>query len=107
MRRAALPLLAVLLLDEQATSTYENAVGSARLMQVHGLSSAILVTSPYHMRRAAIEFRSVFLPQGLTVRAFPAQDSFFRLERWWTRGKDRALVIREYLKLVAFLAGIH
>ena len=96
-----------LLLDDRAVSTFGNAVGSARVMRARGLRSAILVTSPYHMRRAIVEFRSIFGSQGLTVRAFPAQDSFFHPDGWWTRRKDRELVIREYLKLAAFLAGIH
>lgn len=96
-----------LLLDDRAVSTFGNAVGSAGVMRGHGLHSAILVTSPYHMRRAVIEFRSIFGPQGLTVRALPAQDSFFHLDGWWTRRRDRELVVREYLKLLAFLAGIH
>jgi uncharacterized SAM-binding protein YcdF (DUF218 family) len=94
-----------LLIDARATSTVENAVGSARLMRARGLRTAVLVTSPYHMRRAVIIFRRVFRSQGLSVRASPVRDSFFEVQRWWTRGRDRELVIREYAKLFAFLIG--
>jgi uncharacterized SAM-binding protein YcdF (DUF218 family) len=97
----------LILRDEGATSTLENARGSARLMRAHGLSTGILVTSPYHMRRAIIIFRSVFRAQRLSVRAYPARNSFFEVREWWTRRQDRELVEREYLKLAAFLIGIH
>jgi uncharacterized SAM-binding protein YcdF (DUF218 family) len=105
-RRVSVPEDRVLL-DETAMSTFDNAVGSARVMRSRGLASAILVTSPYHMRRAIVEFRTAFRTQGLTVRAFAARDSFFEVERWWTRGRDRGLVVREYVKLLAFLVGLH
>ncbi|MGH7753966.1 MAG: YdcF family protein [Gemmatimonadales bacterium] len=95
-----------ILLDEQATSTVENARGSTRVMQEHGLRSAILVTSPYHMRRSIVIFRSTFAPLGLRVLAYPARNSFFDLQGWWKIPQRREFVIREYLKLLAFLIGI-
>jgi len=95
-----------ILMDDWGVSTAENARGSAQVMHAQGLRSAILVTSPYHMRRAAVIFRAFFRPVGLTVRAYPVQDSFFKPEGWWRRRSDRQLVIREYAKLAAFLVGI-
>ncbi|MGQ0571683.1 MAG: YdcF family protein [Armatimonadota bacterium] len=94
-----------MLVDATATSTVENAYGSARVMRTHGLRTAIVVTSPYHMRRTIIVFRAIFQPQGLAVRAFPALDSFFEVREWWTRRRDRELVLREYAKLAAYLVG--
>lgn len=96
----------IVLADDGATSTVGNAERSAAVMEARGLRSAILVTSPYHMRRAILIFRSVFGPRGLSVRAFPARQAFFDPHRWWTRRQDRALVVREYLKLAAFLVGV-
>lgn len=94
-----------ILVDASATSTVENAYGSARVMRTHGLRTAIVVTSPYHMRRTIIVFRAIFQPQGLAVRAFPARDSFFEVREWWTRRRDRELVLREYAKLAGYLMG--
>jgi len=94
-----------MLVDASATSTVENAYGSARVMRTHGLRTAIVVTSPYHMRRTIIVFRAIFQPQGLAVRAFPARDSFFEVREWWTRRRDRELVLREYAKLAGYLMG--
>jgi glycosyltransferase involved in cell wall biosynthesis/uncharacterized SAM-binding protein YcdF (DUF218 family) len=95
-----------IIIDDTALSTVGNARGSAAAMQARGLHSAILVTSPYHMRRSAVIFRRYFGPVGMSVRAYPAQDSFFQTAGWWRRPQDRQLVIREYAKLVGFLAGI-
>jgi uncharacterized SAM-binding protein YcdF (DUF218 family) len=93
------------LVDDRATSTHENAVGTAGLMETHSLRTAILVTSPYHARRAGLIFARVFRSRGLAVRVRSAEESFFEVRRWWIRGRDRHLVAREYLKLVAALAG--
>ncbi len=94
-----------MLVDDRAESTYENAVGSARLMKSRGLHAAILLTSPYHTRRAATVFSGVFRPEGLQVRVLAVDDGHFTVDRWWTREFDRRLVIREYEKLLAFLGG--
>ncbi len=94
------------IVDDQATSTAENALGAARAMKAHGLRSAILVTSPYHTRRAGMLFHRVFLREGLTLRVHAVERSFFRVDRWWTRRGDRDLVVGEYLKLVAHLGGV-
>lgn len=96
-----------LLLDDQATSTVGNAEGSAALMRGHGLRTALLVTSPYHMRRAIVIFRDRFRPLGLTARASPVRDSFFQMDGWWKLPPSRDLVIREYLELAAFLLGLY
>lgn len=95
-----------ILTDTSATTTLENAYGSAQVMTSHRLRSAILVTSPYHMRRAIILFRDVFDRQGMAVRAYPAEDSIFRADGWWRRPRDREFVIREYAKLLGVLVGI-
>jgi uncharacterized SAM-binding protein YcdF (DUF218 family) len=91
------------LVDDRAESTVDNARGSARLMQGPGLRTAIVVTSPYHTRRAAVIFSHVFRRQGLGVRVTSVADGSFDAHRWWTRHHDRNLVIREYAKLLAFL----
>ena len=95
-----------MLIDDQSWSTIDNARNSARLMQAHQLTRAIVVTSPYHTRRAAWAFRSVFLPRGLDIRVVAANNEYFNMRSWWTRPNDRIFVIREYAKLVAFLAGL-
>ncbi|MDR7542819.1 MAG: YdcF family protein [Armatimonadota bacterium] len=93
-------------LDDQSTSTQDNARHSARLMERHGWKRAILVTSPYHTRRAAVIFRAEFRPRGLALQVYAADGSFFDVRGWWTRDQDRALVRGEYMKMAAWLLGI-
>lgn len=95
-----------LVVDDRATSTYENAVGTAALMRANGMRTAILVTSPYHTRRAAVIFRRVYSAEGLRVRVRSSEESFFGVLRWWERPSDRRTVFREYLKLLAFIGGM-
>jgi uncharacterized SAM-binding protein YcdF (DUF218 family) len=92
-----------IVVDDQAESTQDNARHSARLMVQHGWKRAILVTSPYHTRRAAVIFRAEFRPRGLDLQVYAAEGSFFDVRRWWLRDQDRALVQSEYVKLAAWL----
>jgi uncharacterized SAM-binding protein YcdF (DUF218 family) len=45
-----------LLLDDESTSTWENARNSARIMRAHGWTRALVVTDAYHLRRALFAF---------------------------------------------------
>jgi uncharacterized SAM-binding protein YcdF (DUF218 family) len=94
-----------ILIETGSASTLDNARNSARLMQARGLRTAILVSSPYHTRRAAWIFLSEFQPRGLNVRAYAAHNSFFDAREWWTRARDRGLVLGEYRKLLGFMVG--
>jgi uncharacterized SAM-binding protein YcdF (DUF218 family) len=95
-----------ILVDDRARSTLDNAEGAARLMTAHGLRSGVVLTSPYHTRRAAVVFSRVFGRHGLRLRVLAVDDGHFRIDRWWTRSFERRLVLREYGKLVAFLGGL-
>ncbi|MGH2372896.1 MAG: YdcF family protein [bacterium] len=89
-----------ILADDGAESTVGNARASVRLMKARGLRTAILVTSPYHTRRAAVTFSRIFRAEGLDVRVRAADNSFFKVQRWWTGRGGRDLVLREYVKLL-------
>jgi uncharacterized SAM-binding protein YcdF (DUF218 family) len=102
MRRLALDQgvpASSILLDEQSPDTYGNAVHTRRLMELHGLQSAILVTSPYHLQRAAITFRSVYRGSGVRLIANAAPDSDWRKQSWWLRKDLRRLTMTELEKL--------
>jgi uncharacterized SAM-binding protein YcdF (DUF218 family) len=102
MRRLALvegvPASAILL-DEQSPDTYGNAVHTRRLMESHGLRSAILVTSPYHLQRAAVTFKGVYKDSGIRLIANAAPDSDWRKQSWWLRADLRRLTLTELEKL--------
>jgi uncharacterized SAM-binding protein YcdF (DUF218 family) len=102
--RLAIPDAAIVPIPEISDSTYEEALHSREIMQARGWRSAILVTDPFHMRRAALTFRQAFDPAGLTVIASPAEGSKYGVDNWWTDRNAIMRVAQEYLKLSYYLA---
>jgi uncharacterized SAM-binding protein YcdF (DUF218 family) len=56
-----------IILEEKAESTYENAVYSRDIVLKNEFKSAIVVTSPYHMRRSKLVFERVFRNTGVKL----------------------------------------
>jgi uncharacterized SAM-binding protein YcdF (DUF218 family) len=81
-----------LLLETKATSTAENLEFSRALMRREGLSSAVIVSDPYHLPRASLIARKL----QLTFTVSPALSS-----PCWTRGQMLSRYgLREPLALV-------
>jgi uncharacterized SAM-binding protein YcdF (DUF218 family) len=106
MRREALrqgvPANATLL-EPASQTTEENASEVAKLMVQRKLRSAILVTSPYHQRRASLLFARSFGPAGLVVRNYPARDPEWDPNFWWRHDPLRSRTLVEIAKLGAEL----
>jgi len=88
-----------ILVDPNADDTFGNAVHTRDLMVAHGMKSAILVTSPYHLQRALLTFRGVYNGTGIRVIGRSAPDGEWRKTNWWMRPETRALTVREREKL--------
>jgi uncharacterized SAM-binding protein YcdF (DUF218 family) len=89
-----------ILVENRARTTYGNAKYSSEIMESQGYKSAILVTSPYHTRRAGMIFHQFFQKWDLTVCSIPYDASI--ATNWW---KDKNLiydVTTEYLKMVYY-----
>lgn len=102
--KLAIPNAAIVPIPEISDSTYEEALRSREIMQARGWRSAIVVTDPFHMRRALLTFRQAFEPAGLTVVASPADGSKYGVDNWWTDRNAIMRVAQEYLKLGYYLA---
>ena len=100
----AIPDDAIVPISEISDSTYDEALRSRDIMRAHGWRAAILVTDPFHMRRAILTFRQAFDPSGLTVAASPADGSKYGVDNWWTDRNATMRVAQEYLKLGYYLA---
>ena len=96
--RLGVPSDAVLV-EPDATTTDENAKLTAQLLRARGLHSAILVTSPYHQRRASLLFERAFASAGLSFLNHPADDPEWDADRWWMREPSRTLTFVELAKL--------
>ena len=87
-------------LDETAANTRQNAAGVATNVNQAGYHSIILVTSPYHQRRADITFHRA-LGGGFTIINHSSYDDQWRRSHWWATPVSRELTFAE-LQKVAF-----
>lgn len=88
-----------------SATTEENAGRVAELMKARGLRSAILVTSPYHQRRASLLFEREFDAAGLDFSNHPAADPDWDANLWWTHEPSRTRTLVELAKLGALVAA--
>jgi uncharacterized SAM-binding protein YcdF (DUF218 family) len=70
MQAEGVPVSAITL-EEQARNTVQNIQYSRAIMQEHGWRTAILVTEPHHIKRAAVIARDA----GLDITISPVTDS--------------------------------
>jgi uncharacterized SAM-binding protein YcdF (DUF218 family) len=86
-------------LDEAATNTRENAADVAQIVQTHSYQSIILVTSPYHQRRADIVFEQA-LGKGVAIINHSTVDQAWRRSHWWATSYSRSLTLSELQKVI-------
>jgi uncharacterized SAM-binding protein YcdF (DUF218 family) len=53
--------------EKKARSTYQNALYTRKIMLDNGFQSAIVVSSPFHMRRSRMVFERVFKKTGISL----------------------------------------
>jgi len=66
---------AAIVLESEATNTYENVVNTARLLRARNWHRILLVSSPYHMKRALMTWHKV--APDIEVIPTPPQSSQF------------------------------
>jgi uncharacterized SAM-binding protein YcdF (DUF218 family) len=84
--------------------TWGNAVYTRQVLEEHGLQSAILVTSPYHLRRAQVTFDAAYTGSGIELTVHAAPDSQWRKQSWWQQAETRRLTFTELQKLAYIVA---
>jgi uncharacterized SAM-binding protein YcdF (DUF218 family) len=85
--------------DALGEDTWGNAVHTRDLLVSRGLRSAILVTSPYHARRAKLTFDAAYAGTGISLLVHAAPDSEWRKLSWWQQTDTRRLTFVELQKL--------
>lgn len=88
-----------ILIADKARSTEEEAKYTKEILMNQGYKSIILVTSPYHSKRAYKIFQSV-MGKEIKIISTPVENSWFKSDEWWKRRRDRAMVLSEYSKFV-------
>lgn len=85
------------------TNTYEEALALKEFLEGDpSIQSVIIVSSPYHMRRARWSFHKV-LDERVRLQFAPVPFEMAPYEqRWWTTGWSRKLVLKEYLGILFY-----
>lgn len=93
-----------IILDETSETTKENANNSVNIFEKYDIHSVILVTSPYHQRRAGLEFGQ---RAGMNVKIInhPLEEDAHWNEWWWLSPSGWWLASSELVKIMAFYAG--
>ena len=89
-----------IVLEERAANTYENVEFTARILHERGWRNIVLVSSPYHMRRALLTWRKG--APDIHVVPTPPEDSLF-----YTHSRGASLeqiqgLIQEYAGIVYY-----
>lgn len=93
-----------ILIEEESKTTAENADFTAEIIRNNDLDSIILVTSPYHQRRAYNQFRAA-LGDDFTILNHSAKDDSWSKSGWWDNANARFLTYVEIMKNFYELAG--
>lgn len=92
-----------ILTEEYGETTKQNAEKTQTIFEANNISSVILVTSPYHQRRAGLEFAK--RSTGVSIRNHPARNDSQWSSVWWATPSGWYLAISELVKIIAFYAG--
>jgi len=95
----------ILMTDQVATSTVEEAEAVKRLLTNRQLTSCIVVTDPYHTRRAYTIFKDTFADTGIKIMIHPTSPHWFNANTWFLKIKGWHFVILEYIKYLSYKLG--
>ena len=103
LQRAGIVASRIVLLPRRVSNTYDEAQAVGEWAARTGARAIVVVTSPYHTRRALATFRHV-LPSRVLVGVRPAQAPSAADPRyWWGRKHDRWYVAYEWRALLFYV----
>jgi uncharacterized SAM-binding protein YcdF (DUF218 family) len=85
-----------------AYTTGEEADRVRDLVRARGYRSVLIVTAPYHSRRALWIFRRALRGTGVTVEVETTVVRAFQIENWWTTHMGQKTIGSEYLGLAYY-----
>jgi uncharacterized SAM-binding protein YcdF (DUF218 family) len=89
-----------IVLEQRAANTYENVRFVDEILSDHHWTRILLVSSPYHMRRALLVWHRQ--APGVTVVPTPAPESEFDLHQRGASFEQVRAILQEYLAIAAY-----
>jgi uncharacterized SAM-binding protein YcdF (DUF218 family) len=92
---------AAIRMEEVSRSTHESLVAVRPILERENVRRLVVVTSPYHQRRALWAARRTLT--GVEIVSRPADPSSWQPAGWWKSRSGRRIVLGEYLKLAYYI----
>lgn len=86
-------------------NTRREAIDVDGIMRANNWHSAVIVTSPFHSRRALHTFERYAAGHTFYSSPLPEQPPEWRHARWWSRRGDMGTTVREFIAWCNTLAG--
>ncbi len=87
------------LVEKESRNTFDNAKFTRDILMNNNVESIILVTSPYHQRRASLTFNR-YLGDSVKIINHSAADSAWRKNGWWDNAWARKITLSELQKIM-------
>jgi len=94
---------AILLLDKDCATTFDEASALAEFLKDKPKSSVTVVTSSFHTRRARLIFRKVLGARSANLRFVGVPTDGFTERNWWHFESGLNFYLNEYCKLAFYL----
>lgn len=92
----------VRLLEQRTENTFGEAIAARDHAMREPFKRLLVVTSPYHTRRALGAFAAVFRDTGIEVGVAPAAAAQGNPRRWWLHAFDRYYVLYEWAAILKY-----
>jgi uncharacterized SAM-binding protein YcdF (DUF218 family) len=89
-----------IILEKVSRNTLENAFYARDLIVKKRITSIVLITSRYHMKRATLIFRNL-LPGEVAIYPHPVDSKNLKI-KWWNDGSSMRLLFSEFYKYCLF-----
>jgi uncharacterized SAM-binding protein YcdF (DUF218 family) len=84
-------------------STHDDATLAKTECLKHNYKSLIVVSEPFHTKRAYYTFKKVFKGSGIKLMIYPVQGSWWTKDNWYQSEKGLIAGEEEYIKLLYYL----
>ena len=103
LRVMGVPAASILRLGKNSLSTFQEAREARKVFTAPG-TRLMLVTSPFHVRRARMVFEEVFAGSGVRIAVASAPQEPFPVA-WWTSQDAAREVLLEWAKITFYRLG--